>query len=161
MLHASISNECWHATSTFGTTHHPFTHASIHPLTHRTIHSPPIRLSAHPPRVHRLEAGGPHTIEWPWCLFFVRHSWSHLELNLSWFQKDKPCCVSGKQPTTRHQDGEKLVRPAGSRILSYRSGGCDSQLRPTCRQIATITAPSVEHGPRRTGHCLRTRKDGL
>ena len=66
-----------------------------------------------------------------------------LKPTLSWFQKLKPCRVSD-EPTTRHQDGEKLARPAGRHALSYRSGGCDSPSK--CSRIAAITAPSVVHG---------------
>ena len=45
---------------------------------------------------------------------------------------------------TRHQDGEKLVTPAGRQTPSYRGGGCDSP--PKCSRIAAITTPSVVYG---------------
>ena len=54
---------------------------------------------------------------------------------------------------TRHQDGEKLARPAGKHTLLDRNGGCDSP--PKCSRTAAITATSM------VGHCLRTRKDDV
>ena len=100
--------------------------------------------------MHWLDAGGPRTKEWLWSPFFVSLSTqlissffiSYSKLNLS--IKLKHRCVSGDQPMTRHQDGEKLARPAGKHTLLDRNGVCESPHK--CSRTAAITAPSVVHG---------------